>query len=144
MTSKTLATICHAIGLMPMYIGGALYSTRSEYMPYHAIATGRSWDSLEPGLQTLYLATINGAGNLILSLAFALTLILAIPFQQGQRWSFWALPLIGVSAMVGGMLPAISVDLNTPADPPWQVFLVVITFFILGLFLSLKSTKKSN
>jgi hypothetical protein len=64
--------------------------------------------------------------------------LLIIPFRQNQRWCFWAIPLIGISAMLITIRAAVLVDLNTPANPPWLGLLIVIGFFTSGLFLSYK------
>lgn len=135
---KTAAMVCHGLAISPMLIGGLVYAIRDSYMPYHAAATTYAWEELEPGVQFLFRAMLNGAGSLMLLTALTLILLLIIPFRQNERWCFWAIPLIGISAILTTIRAAVLVDLNTPANPPWLWLLLVIGFFISGLFLSYK------
>jgi hypothetical protein len=136
--SKRAAMVCHSLAISPMLFGGLVYAIRDSYLPYHAAATTYAWHELEPGVQTLFLAMLNGSGSLMLLTALTLILLLIIPFRQNQRWCFWAIPLIGISAMLITIRAAVLVDLNTPANPPWLGLLIVIGFFTSGLFLSYK------
>ncbi|MFQ3190820.1 MAG: hypothetical protein ACI936_001955 [Paraglaciecola sp.] len=136
--SKRAAMVCHSLAIFPMLVGGLVYAIRDSYLPYHAAATTYAWHELEPGVQTLFLAMLNGSGSLMLLTALTLILLLIIPFRQNQRWCFWAIPLIGISAMLITIRAAVLVDLNTPANPPWLGLLIVIGFFTSGLFLSYK------
>ncbi|MBL4900645.1 MAG: hypothetical protein JKX76_13610 [Colwellia sp.] len=137
-SSKTVALICHSLAILPMLVGGLVYAIRDRYMSYHAAATTYAWQDLEPGVQVLFQAMLNGAGSLMLLTALTLILLLMIPFKQNEKWSFWAIPLIGISAILITLRAAMLVDLNTPANPPWEWLLLVIILFISGLFLSFK------
>ncbi len=136
--SKTAAMVCHGLAISPMLMGGLVYAIRDSYMPYHAAATTFVWQELEPGVQILFRAMLNGAGSLMLLTALTLILLLIIPFRQNERWCFWAIPLIGISAMLITIRAGILVELNTPANPPWLWLLPVIGLFISGCFLSYK------
>jgi len=135
---KTAAMICHSVAITPMLVGGLVYAVRDSYMPYHAAATTYAWHELEPGVQILFQAMLNGAGSLMLLTALILILLLIIPFRRNERWSLWAIPLIGITAMLVTIRAAILVDLNTAANPPWLWLLLVITLFTSGLLLSYK------
>jgi len=135
---KTSAMLCHGLAISPMLIGGMVYSIRDSYMPYHAAATTYQWHELEPGIQVLFRAMFNGAGSLMLLTALTLILLLSIPFRQNQRWSLWAIPLIGIGAMLTTIRGAVLVDLNTAANPPWLGLLVIIALFCSGLFFSFR------
>ena len=136
--SKTAAMICYGLAISPMLVGGLIYATHDSYMSYHAAATTYAWQDLEPGVQILFRAMLNGAGSLMLLTALTLILLLIIPFRQNERWSYWAIPLIGISAILTTIRAAVLVDLNTSANPPWLWLLLVIGLFISGLFLSYK------
>lgn len=136
--SKTAAMVCHGLAILPMFIGGLIYATRDSYLSYHAKATTYVWQELAPGLQILFKAMLNGAGSLMLLTALTLILLLIIPFRQNERWCFWAIPLIGISAMLTTIRAGVLVDINTPSNPPWMWLLIVISLFISGLFLSYK------
>ncbi|WP_114326063.1 hypothetical protein [Candidatus Colwellia aromaticivorans] len=139
-TTKTAALICHSLAISPMFVGGLVYAIQNSYMSYHAAATNHSWHELSPGVQILFRAMLNGSGSLMLLTALTLILLLIIPFKQDQRWCFWAIPLIGISAMLITIRAAVEIDLMTPGDPPWEWLLLVIGLFISGLFLSLKNS----
>lgn len=134
--------ICHSLAILPMFAGGLVYAISNSYMSYHAAATNYAWHELTPGVQILFRAMLNGAGSLMLLTALTLILLLTIPFRLNERWSFWAIPLIGIGAILTTIRAAIFVELNTPANPPWLWLLPVIGLFICGLFLSYKNTDK--
>lgn len=136
--SKTAAMVCHSLAIFPMLVGGFVYAIRDNYMSYHAEATAYAWQDLAPGLQILFLAMLNGAGSLMLLTTLILILLLTIPFRNNERWSLWAIPLIGISAISITIRAAVFVDLNTAANPPWQWLILAIGLFLSGLFLSYK------
>jgi len=135
---KTAAMICHGLAILPMFVGGLIYVIRDSYLSYHAKATTYAWQELTPGVQILFKAMLNGAGSLMLLTALTLILLLIKPFRQNESWCFWAIPLIGVSAILTTIRAAVLVDLNTPANPPWLWLLLVIGLFMSGMFLSYK------
>lgn len=135
---KIAAMICHGLAILPMLVGGIIYAIRDSYLPYHAAATAYTWNELAPGVKILFQAMLNGAGSLMLLTALTLILLLMIPFRQNERWCFWAIPLIGISAMLTTIRAGVLVDINTPSNPPWVWLLIVICLFISGLFLSYK------
>ena len=134
--SKTAAMICHGLAILPMLVGGFVYAIRDSYMTYHAAATTYAWQELAPGVQILFRAMLNGAGSLMLLIALILILLLTIPFRNNERWCFWAIPLIGLSAILTTIRAALLVEQNTPANLPWLWLLLVIGLFLSGLFLS--------
>lgn len=135
---KIAAMICHGLAIFPMLVGGIIYAIRDSYLPYHAAATTYAWHELAPGVKILFQAMLNGAGSLMLLTALTLILLLIIPFRQNERWCFWAIPIIGISAMLTTIRAGVLVDINTPSNPPWVWLLIVICLFISGLFLSYK------
>ena len=134
--SKTAAMICHGLAIFPMLVGGLVYAIRDSYMTYHAEATTYAWQELAPGVQILFRAMLNGAGSLMLLIALILILLLTIPFRRNDQWCFWAIPLIGISAILTTIRAALLVEQNTPANLPWLWLLLVIGLFLSGLFLS--------
>lgn len=136
--TKKAAMVCHGLAITPMLVGGLVYAKRDNYLSYHAAATTYDWQELEPGVQILFQAMLNGVGSLMLLTALTLILLLMIPFRQNERWSFWAIPLIGISAIFISLRAALFVDLNTPANTPWLWLLLIIGLFTSGLILSYK------
>lgn len=141
--TKKLPLALYALALLPMYLGGIIYASTSQFMPYHAVAVGHDWQSLEPGIQTLILAALHAGGGLILIAAIVMSLILAIPFQQGHKWALNTVPIIGIGCMLIILRAAIYVDINTPAAPPWSVLVIIIAVLITAWIMSLQQHKNS-
>lgn len=137
--SKKIAMICHSLAVSPMLVGGLIYALRDSYLSYHADATTYAWHDLAPGIRVLFQAMLNGAGGLMLLLALILITLLAIPFKNNERWSLFAIPLIGISALLITVRAAIFVELNTPAAPPWPWLMLNVGLFISGWFFSLRN-----
>jgi hypothetical protein len=135
---KIAAMVCHSLAILPMLVGGLVYTLSKSYLPYHAAATSYAWHELTPGVQVLFQAMLNGAGSLMLLTALTLIVLLIIPFRQNERWCFWVIPFIVISAMLITIRSAVLVDLNTPSNPPWFLLLIIIGLFISGLLLSYK------
>jgi hypothetical protein len=147
LTNKTpskLARNLYIAALTPMYIGGLVYTLIEKFMPYHAIAVGKSWGEIDSLLQVLIISALNAGGGLILCNAIAMTILLTIPFKRGELWASWAITSIGTATMLTVIRSAIHVDLNTPANPPWPVLIIVIVLLILALIVSIRNAKKRN
>lgn len=136
---KLAAMICHSLAIIPMFIGGLIYATRDSYLSYHATATAYAWQDLAPGVQVLIQAMLNGAGSLMLLISIILLILLFIPFRNNERWSFWVIPVMGISTILSTIRAALLVATNTPSNPPWHWLLIIICLFTSGLFLSYKS-----
>ena len=106
-------------------------------MPYHAVALGESWTEVDPALQVLILALMKVAGGGWLATALAVEILLFIPFSKGARWSYWAIPIIGLPATLSSLYATIDVANNTPASPPWIAAALGTILFIVGFILSL-------
>ena len=125
-----------------MLAGGFLYLLRTEFMPYHAIAVGKSWEQIEPSFQILLLAFIRLAGGATIASVLAMGIIHFIPFRQQNRWAQWAVPVIGIITCLTALYPTITVTLNTPANPPWFAIIINMVLFITGLIISLEPKEK--
>ena len=135
---------CYLLALLPIGIFGTIYLLRSEFMPYHAIAVGKTWVEVDPSLQILLLALIRVVGGTWIATALAMGIILFIPFKQGMRWARWAIAAIGLVAESASLFVTLTVTLNTPATPPWKGALIIIVLLIVGLFLSLYPEKNAE
>ena len=142
--TKKVSFICHALAATLMLIGGLVYFMREAYLPYHADATNHAWGSLEPGIQILFQAMLNGAGGLMIAIALTLIILLSIPFRRGEKWSYWVIPFIGICAMLTTLRSTLLVEMSTAAHPPWIILLVVTALFLVGLIFSLVSLKQET
>lgn len=60
---RRVAMAGYIMSAIPLALFGAIYLTRSEFMPYHAAAVGQSWGEVAPGFQVLLLAMMRAVGE---------------------------------------------------------------------------------
>ena len=135
---------CHLLALLSIAAVGVFYLIRTEFMPYHAIAVGKTWNQVGPAFQILLLALIRAAGGAWLATALAMGIILFIPFRHGMRWAKWAIPAVGLVAELTTLYVMLSVTLNTPATPPLEGVVLTMVLLVAGLIFSLEPEKKHN
>ncbi len=135
---------CHLLAMLLLGIIGLVYLFRSQFMPYHAIAVGKTWTEIDPAFQILLLALIRVVGGACIATALAMGIVLFIPFRQGMRWARWAIPAIGLVALLPALYATLSVTLNTPASPPWKGVVLIIVLLVAGFVLSLEPEKKTE
>ncbi len=147
MNSKLkLSFSCYLIASLLLVAYGLFYLLRPEFMPYHAEAVGKSWVEVDPAFQILILALMKAVGGGFLASAFAMVVLLFKAFRKGLRWSFWAIPAIGLIVSFTSLYVTATVALNTPASPPWMVAAFGIVLLTVGFIfsaLSDESTEKS-
>lgn len=136
------AFYCYLLGCLPLLAFGLVYLFRAEFMPYHAIAVEQSWNEVEPAFQVLVLALMRVAGGGWVATATAIALLLFIPYRQGQGWTRWAIPAVGLPASLASLYATVSVTLNTPASPPWQAAALGVGLLAIGFLLSVVVSKK--
>ena len=139
-----IAFCCHLLAILGLTIMGLIYLFRTEFMPYHAVAVGRSWVEVDSAFQILLLALIRAFGGASFSTALAMGIILFIPFRQGVLWARWAIPSIGYAYQLPSLFVTLTVTLNTPATPPWKFVVLAMVLLLVGLVLSLGSADKAN
>jgi hypothetical protein len=128
----------YVLSAIPLAVFGAIYLTRSEFMPYHAAAVGQSWGAVAPAFQVLLLALMKTVGGAFLALAVAVVTIALKPFREGQPWATWVLPLILLLAAGGSLVATLSVAQNTPAKPPTGVVIATVAVVVASFLLSLR------
>jgi len=133
---------CHLLVLLSIGLWGVVYLFRTEFMPYHAIAVGKTWTQVDPAFQILLLALIRRVGGASIAIAMAMGILLFIPFRQGIRWARWAVPAVGLVAQLTALCVMLSVTLNTPATPPWKGVPLFMVLLVAGFILSLEPEKK--
>ena len=113
-------------------------------MPYHASAVEQNWTEVNPAFQILILALMKAVGGGWLSASIAIIILLFKPFKQGIRWTYWAIPAIGLPPMLVNLYVAINVALNTPGSPPWALAALGIILLLVGFILSIIPEAKVN
>jgi formate hydrogenlyase subunit 3/multisubunit Na+/H+ antiporter MnhD subunit len=119
MSSRMKAAFtCYLLGVLIAAGFGVVYLFRSEFMPYHAVAVGQSWEALQPAVRILVLALMRAVAAGCIAVAFLELVLLFVPFRQGAAWARWAIPAGGLVMCAGALYAMILVKLNTPAQPP--------------------------
>jgi hypothetical protein len=139
-----VAFLCYLLSLIFLIIFGLIYLFRQEFMPYHAVAVGKSWSELDPAFQILFLASMRVVGGSFLATACAMGVLLFKPFRQGMRWAYRAIPVIGLISSLSLLYATIYVARNTPASPPWIVAALGMLLVLIGFIMSLTPEVKEN
>lgn len=127
-TRTKIAFVLFALAYLVSAVFGLMYSTRSEFMPYHALAIGTEWSALPTSYQVLFLALLRVGGGGMLATATAGAFLLIIPFRAQVAWSRWALlAVIGITSALT-LYATLTVDQLTPADPPWIAPALTLVF----------------
>ena len=138
-----VAFSCHLLALILLFAFGLIYLLRSEFMPYHAVAVGKSWTEVDPAFQILILALMKVTGGGFLASAFAIGIFLFKALRKRQRWSFWAIPVTGLIASLSSLYVTINVAVNTPASPPWIAAAMGTILLTVGFVFSIFSDAKT-
>ena len=138
-----LARNLYIAALTPMMIGGLVYAVAWEFMPYHAEAVQRAWSDVDAPMQVLLISTLNACGSLLLCVTLAIIFLLSIPFRRGELWASWAMTSLGIASMLAVIRSALHVDLQTAANPPWPLLLVIIGLFLAALLASLRAARSA-
>ena len=134
---------CYLLNTLNMAAGGVVYVLTTQFMPFHAIAVGKTWDQIDPAFQVLLLTFIRVIGGGVITVALSMGILLFIPFRQGIRWARWAIPAIGIFyVLMAYLYPLLSVALNTSLTPPWGGAVSSMILVVAGFILSLESKKK--
>ena len=115
----------------------ATYLFRSQFMPYHAVEVGMSWEQVPQGFQIMIISLMKSLGGAWLSTLVAFWAILFVPFRRGERWAIYMLPVIGLTSSIPSLYSNFYIMANTPAEPPWIAITIGIVLIITAFLLSL-------
>src|SRR5258706_11464024 len=110
---------------------GVRYLLSREYMPYHAVVTGKAWSQLEPGVQTAIRGMLRIVGGGILAYGLAL-LWLLLPLNRGEPWAAWAALTISAAILV----PTLYVTIMLRRFQPKAKTPIIPTAIVLALVLA--------
>lgn len=139
MNRRRIAAVCYALTAFLLVLGGVIYLSRGQFMPYHAEALGRSWNELASEFQTLWLAAMRVIGAGMLATGTALLILVAIPFRRGRGWADYAIPGIGLVFLVPGISATHMVRSSTPGRPPFGIAVAEAILLLVGLLLTFRS-----
>jgi hypothetical protein len=133
-----MAFLCYLLAILVIAAVAAVYLLTPKLLDYQEVAIGTSWDSLQPGMKTQFLSLLKVGGGGYLMTAAALAVLLFIPFQRGEAWAHWAIPAIGIPAMLIVNYAGLTIIQNTPGRPPLLAGPIVVALMLSGLFLSMQ------
>lgn len=123
-----------SMGVVSLVLG-AIYLFRDSFMPYHAVALGKSWGELDSATQTLVKALMEVAASGWLALGTLVLILVAFPIRRGERWARLATPAALLIFYVPTLLATLSVLHDTPASPPWRFNVVACLCAVVGFLL---------
>lgn len=126
------AIVVYAIPTVGLLLQGLIYVTTPRFMPYHAEALGVAWEDLPANYQGFLLGVLKAMGAGSIAVSVALVILLVIPFRQGQAWSRWAVPVIGMIFTALTAYAAFTIDMRTPASPPWRQTCGLVALYLIG------------
>ena len=126
----------HAVPTVGLLAQGLLYLTTSRFMPYHGEALGTAWEALPANYQGFVLGVIKGMGAGSIGITLALLIMLAGPFRRGDAWARWAVPAVGITFTLLTAYAAYTIDIRTPASPPWPQTLGLAALYLAGAAIS--------
>lgn len=130
------AMAIHAVPTVGLLAQGLLYLTTSRFMPYHGEALGVRWEALSAHHQGFVLGVIKGMGAGSVGVTLALLIMLAGPFRRGDAWARWAVPAVGLAFTLLTAYAAYTIDIRTPASPPWPQTLGLAALYLAGAAIS--------
>ncbi|MBP2833799.1 hypothetical protein J8281_16505 [Aquimarina sp. U1-2] len=132
--SKTAGILYIVVAAVSLILG-VIYLMSTSFMPYHADAIDKSWESLEGSTQYLFLALMDVAGAGWLTLSFTILLLYYFPFRKEAVWVRYAIPSIILIFYIPTLLATLSVLFNTAATPPWSGNAICCLLALFGLIL---------
>lgn len=135
-TKLNLAFACYVVAILIIGAISIIYLFTPQLLPYQEAAIGAKWSDLNSGLQTQFLSLMKVSGGGYLVTAIALSILLWIPFRRGENWARFAIPALGIPAVLIVNYAGLTIILNTPGRPPVIAGPIAIAFFLLGFILS--------
>ena len=112
---------------------GVRYLFTREFMPYHAVVSGKSWSQLELGVQTAILGMLKILGGGFVTYGLAL-LWLLLPLNRGESWASWAALTISAATLVPTLYVTIMLRRFEPkAKTPIAPTVVVVALVLAGV-----------
>jgi hypothetical protein len=143
-TRTKIAFWCYIAAMAGPGAWGVMYLLCNEFMPYHAVAVGMPWPEVPVPFKILIIALMKVAGGGWVTVAVAVFVLLLVPFRQGARWAYWAIPSLGLLHYADVCIAMAHVMTNTPATPPWGFTIAGIILLLIGAALSIPTRAKAS
>lgn len=129
-TMHNLSLVLLSLAAILSIFFGVRYLLTREFMPYHAVVSGRSWAQLEPGVQTAILGMLRIVGGGLMTYGLGM-LWLLLPLNRGEAWASWAILTITASTILPTLYVTIvlrryEAKANTPIIPTVAVLVLVL------------------
>jgi hypothetical protein len=112
---------------------GLRYLLASEFMPYHAVVSGKAWSQLEPGVQVIILGMCRILGGGIIAFGAAL-LWLQVPLRRNELWARWCVLTLTALLWVPTQYVTLVLKAAAPrAEPPILPTAIVLLLVIVGI-----------
>ncbi|MEL6494049.1 MAG: hypothetical protein AAFQ41_02865 [Cyanobacteria bacterium J06623_7] len=125
---QLISYFCYGAIALISLIFGLIYLIRGQFMPYHRVALGKSWQEIEADTQTLILALMRATGGGLISTAIAILVLLYIPVRAGEIWASYSIFFVSLGSSCGSCYATFLVKQKTPGNPP--LGLSIATFFL--------------
>ena len=135
-TLRTLVATLYGLAALLSAAFGLVYLVRPRFMPYHQEALGVPWQQVDPRLQALLLGLMRTAGGGLLASAVAIAIMVLIPFQAGEAWARFAIPIVGLATAGPAMYATMLVRNRTRAHAPVLAAAGGVGLIVLGFILS--------
>ena len=118
---------------------GIRYLLTRQFMPYHATIAGKTWESLEPRLQTIILGMLRVAGAGLLGNGMAQAWLL-VGLWQGAAWAAWAIVTIALATITPILFTVLWLRRVEPAaKTPLVPTALGLSLAVVGALLALAS-----
>lgn len=142
MTRKfKLAFGCNLAAIVIIAVLALIYLLTPRLLPYQQAAIETAWSNLSLGMQTQFLSLMKVSGGGYLATAVSLSILLWIPFRRYEIWARWAIPTIGIPAILIVNYAGLAIIRNTPGRPPLIAGPIAVVLLIAGFIFSAGSSR---
>lgn len=132
-TRMKIAVACYVAGALIGLVMFGRYWMASEFMPYHAVASGTTWEAVPAGLQLVILALLKAASAGFLT-GGVVALLLIRPVVNGENWARWTALTSSAALLIPLLYVTLSLRLATGAPSPvgaaaGALALAIVAFF---------------
>ena len=130
------ACIYLSVGITSLMMATKNILARS-FLPFHAAASGNSWDSVDDGLQAVILAILRISGLGFLVVGLQLTLFPIVNFFVPLPFVLVISPVLSLTYCFGLFIVNYRLHLQTGAATPWKGSLYAVALIAIGIVISI-------
>ena len=139
-----IAFCIYVLNILMMISIGLVYEFSSEFMPFHSDVIQTKWVNVDRSSQILYLGMMRTEAAGFLATGTAILILLSIPFLKFERWSHWAMTIVGLVEYIPTLFATYHVSSISDASPPWILILAFSVSLIIALCLAEIGNKQEN